>query len=477
MSGSLLGGAFSPFEYRAESLTVWLSSGDRPTTQYAAVRILGRPLARLEPTPTEVPAESPEPIAWQRVPTDVAIAGGRTPGLRLVDVATTPAGLVAVGKDDRGGVVVTSPDGVQWTRLPDSSLLDGASLVAVAVRGQQMLVVGPTRILLWGTADGTSWTGPLSAATGGAVPADVAAAPSAWVIAGTRKLAPDATGAQRSVGVVRWSANGRTWVDVQLPGAPPTGDYHLTSVAYLGSRFVALGRDAKGLGPEVLVWTSKDGRTWRRGADIPVAQDGEITDLAPTPDGTILAVGAQSWTPVVGAAFTSLDGSAWSRVPDAAFTGAVARGVTCDARRCVAVGETKPVSDNGYSNPRGAAVTWTSPDGRAWTRAATTRVDPATDASWGPGVGMERVVRSATGLIAFGWATVPVWQTAYADRAATWVAPARVLPAAIPAPAVPSIGGRWEELPRSRRPGIRLPSRLGRTAGSTCSAEPRAQAG
>jgi LysM repeat protein len=54
--GSLLGGAFSPFEYRAGSLTVWLSSGARPTAQYAAVRILGRPLAR--PAPTEVPSES-----------------------------------------------------------------------------------------------------------------------------------------------------------------------------------------------------------------------------------------------------------------------------------------------------------------------------------------------------------------------------------------------------------------------------------
>ena len=66
--GSLLGGAFSPVEYRAGSLMVWLSSGARPTTQYAAVRILGRSLARPEPTPTEVPAASHGPTALGTLP-------------------------------------------------------------------------------------------------------------------------------------------------------------------------------------------------------------------------------------------------------------------------------------------------------------------------------------------------------------------------------------------------------------------------
>ncbi len=40
--GGLLGGASTPFEYRAGSTTVWLSSGSRPSAQYVAVRVLGR---------------------------------------------------------------------------------------------------------------------------------------------------------------------------------------------------------------------------------------------------------------------------------------------------------------------------------------------------------------------------------------------------------------------------------------------------
>ena len=81
--GSLLGGAFSPVEYRAGSLTVWLSSGAGPTTQYAAVRILGRPLARPEPTPTEVPAASHGPTALGTLP------GAPGPWLHVVAAGET----------------------------------------------------------------------------------------------------------------------------------------------------------------------------------------------------------------------------------------------------------------------------------------------------------------------------------------------------------------------------------------------------
>jgi hypothetical protein len=145
------------------------------------------------------------------------------------------------------------------------------------------------------------------------------------------RLAADASGVRRVVGTIWRSNDGRVWERSRLPDDSFSGDYRLTSVAYLGSRFIALGRRAYSLRQGVLAWTSTDGRSWRRGRDIPIARDGEITDLALTPQGAILAVGAQSWTPVVGVSFTSADGTVWSSGSDGlSFAGAVVRGVACD---------------------------------------------------------------------------------------------------------------------------------------------------
>ena len=122
--GSLLGGAFSPVEYRAGSLMVWLSSGARPTTQYAAVRILGRSLARPEPTPTEVPAASHGPTALGTLP------GAPGPWLHVVAAGETlwePAELtvhiVALTLNDAGRITgFVTPDTEQGRTRPWSGI-------------------------------------------------------------------------------------------------------------------------------------------------------------------------------------------------------------------------------------------------------------------------------------------------------------------------------------------------------------------
>ena len=435
------------------------------------------PSLAASPSPTPADGDSTGPITWQRVPTDVAIVGGRTPGLRLADVAPTGDGLVAVGRDDHGGIVVNSPDGIQWTRIPDTAALDRASLVAVAVGRAQTLAVGSVGAsahgFLWRTTNGTRWSGPYAPFTDNVAVVDIAVGPPAWLVAGSVKVAG------RIIGMIWRSIDGHTWVPIRLP-ASPRGEYRLTSVAWLGPRFVALGRRAYGLGPEVLAWTSVDGRSWRRGGDIPVARDGEITDLALAPGGRIVAVGAQSWTPVVGAAFTSADGTAWTRAPSAPFEGRVPRGLSCDAAGCVAVGETQPVQRPWWSGGPGYGVTWASPDGRSWSAGQPTSAGaPALGSTERIYVGMERVVRTSGGSVVLGWSvTEDPGTLGDTDRAATWVAPAVSLPPAIPAQAIPAIAGSWRALPPFDTPRARpvatagLDGRIYVLGGTTIAGDP-----
>jgi len=378
-------------------------------------------------------------VTWQRVPADVAMIGGATPGLALPDLAVATSGLIAVGKDVRGGVVVTSPDGVQWTRSPDNASLDHASLVGVAARPGLIVaagtIEGSRHGLLWTSADGLAWRAAADVLTGSTGVVDVASGPHAFVVVGSMKLRADASGYRRTVGTAWTSADGRAWSRVVLPSTSFVGDFQPTTVAFLGSRFVALGRASGRGSPEgMLVWTSGDGTTWRRGHDIAIPTTGSINDLALGPGGRLVAVGSwSSSAPVMAVAFHSLDGLHWVRVPDGGtFANAVMRGVACDAEACVALGDTPSVAPS-------TGATWTSADGLAWARSGST-----TGTS---GIGMGRVALTSRGAVALGWAVTPWGASTYVDRAASWVSPRTTLPAAVPPPPVPKIGGHWETLP------------------------------
>jgi hypothetical protein len=376
---------------------------------------------------------------WQRVPADVAMIGGATPGLALRDLAVATPGLIAVGKDVRGGVVVTSPDGVQWTRSPDNASLDHASLIGVAARPGLIVaagtIEGSRHGLLWTSADGLAWRAAADVLTGSTGVVDVASGPHAFVVVGAMKLRADASGYRRTVGAAWTSGDGRAWSRVVLPSASFVGDFQPTTVAFLGSRFVALGRASGSGSPAgMLVWTSADGTTWRRGRDFAIPATGAINEMALGPGGRLVAVGSWSSTaPAKAVAFHSLDGLNWARVPDGgAFASAVMRGLACDVDGCVAVGDAPGASPS-------TGATWTSADGLAWARSGSTTGAAA--------IGMGRVALTSRGAVALGWAVTPWGASTYVDRAASWVTPSITLPAAVPSPPVPKIGGHWETLP------------------------------
>ncbi len=391
------------------------------------------------------PGTATDTLTWQRVPTATAIAGGGSRGLKLRYLATVPGGFLAVGGDVRGAVVLSSADGVQWARALDNAAFDGASVRAIAGQGGLTVAVGTrsgsARGLLWTTADGLTWRDGGSAFAGNIEVVGVAAGAGSFAVAGSFRTRLDAAGLRRLVGAAWTSADGHSWDRFVMPADPDVGDFRLTYLTFAGSRFVALGRSSDiEAHPGMLVWSSTDGREWRRGQDIPVGRDGSIADIALGPTGALIAVGWATATPAHAAAFTSPDGLLWTPVQDGPiFAGAVMRGLACDERHCLAVGQSAGAS------PSNAAV-WTTVDGVAWSR-----ID--TMSALGD-VGMADVALTDQGSVAIGWAVSLYEGTPYIDNAAFWITPPVALPAAIQPPAVATIAGHWETLPPMTTPRI-----------------------
>nr|MBA2700577.1 exo-alpha-sialidase [Chloroflexota bacterium] len=140
-------------------------------------------------------------------------------------------------------------------------------------------------------------------------------------------------------------------------------------------------------------WTSADGQDWRRVPDGSTFANAKVADLARTADGTALvavgltgdakaATGAVSWR--------STDGQTWQRSPGtAALQDAVINAITAGPDGLVAVGSDL-VSKR--------AVAWRSIDGRAWEQAPDA---PSLD-NFGLKIEMRDVASTGTGYLAGG---------------------------------------------------------------------------
>ncbi len=137
-------------------------------------------------------------------------------------------------------------------------------------------------------------------------------------------------------------------------------------MAWLGERFVLFGPNGK-------IWSSPDGSSWTRLADLPggSAWPTTVRDAIATGSG-YLAVGmGESWASA--AVWTSADGLAWQRVPDqAAFQGAAMEAVARGSSGFVAVGVVpRTLCSLGATCGLDGAI-WRSADGRTWSRVAGT---------------------------------------------------------------------------------------------------------
>jgi hypothetical protein len=361
---------------------------DEPTTTHAPTTT--------SPTPTTVaPPPLSLPGTWQRVGAAVM-----TPIVGLHDMAETASGLVVVGFDHgeedgrQYGVILTSADGVNWTRLAedDPALNLGAVLMyGVTEGGPGIVAVGagceddlegcapyPT---VWTSADGSIWD--RSAADPdvfgelGAL-ADVVATEHGLVAAGGFYT----TGGETALiqPTVWLSPDGIEWERVWQGEAYDfstasviTGFHALATNA--DGRVVGVGAAVNSQGDFVgAIWTSTDGRTWER-----IDQDSEvfasdtdtyveINDVASGPGGFV-AVGNDG--EIEAAVWHSPDGLTWTRADTAGQPFEY-------AGRLGAV----DALDNGWviAGPdRGTVTLWTSPDGLSWDWVHS--IDPAAYAS------------------------------------------------------------------------------------------------
>ncbi len=322
-------------------------------------------------TPTPVgPSSTATELTWSR--STSADLGG--PARQSADsVVAAGSGLVALGHaaapsvDGGGesppGVVWTSPDGSQWTRVVTQPFPRGCADLptnrlwrAAAAGSPGLVAVGGTQC---GESNGT-WT----------------------------------------------SADGMAW---QQQSGTLRGD--MSDVTVGGPGFVAVGAS----GRDAAVWTSPDGQTWTPAPKdkAAFADKGMVAMTRITRGGPgLVAIGAQGdkkqGAVYAAAVWTSGDGEAWTRIPhDEAVFGSEDRpaGMTSVASwgpGLVAVGfERTATGTGGETRP----VVWTSPDGAAWAR--TSAQQSVFPTSGGRAISLAHVVAVGATLVVFGWVYEP----------------------------------------------------------------------
>lgn len=327
-------------------------------------------------------------------------------------IAATPSGFFiareAKDKSGRFAAVYASPDAARWTpagelRVPGYQRLlrftgSAQGLAAVALTGR--------RAALEHSPDGRSWqsAGDVPTSSGRTL-ADVAQGPGLTILVGR-----DDTGSDADAMVVVRDAQGQ---DVTSAAASVAAlarpDKSVEAVAAAAGRLVAAG-SANG---DAAVWTSADGRTWRRSPAV--TRDGRqrLTSVAAGNAGW-LAVGFDGTAPRRPLVLTSRDGGTWQAADGASVF--QPSGGAALTTRAVAMGPAGYVivGEDGYS-----AVTWFSADLRSWQRGTSsekkTLGGTAIAGRW-----MRDVAAGPFGYVAVGGLNDPVVRGDRHGRPAVW---------------------------------------------------------
>ena len=220
-------------------------------------------------------------VTWTRVP-DSRVLRGQP----MLGVTEFQGGFVAAGGADGSGrsAAWTSPDGRDWTRAPDSAALQAGWIGDIATLGNSVVAVGGSACgntggvpRAWSSVDGRTWSlapGLVSGTCCGAA---------YHVAAGKTIAASDgvasAPGGGDLAGTTWTSTDGMTWAPHPQPDrADPSW---IGRIAAASDGFLEAGGG---------LWASPDGVTW-----TPVAPaDSGLTGIAIGPNGA-LAVGESIW--------------------------------------------------------------------------------------------------------------------------------------------------------------------------------------
>jgi hypothetical protein len=344
------------------------------------------PLAGGDPMATTPPYVNPGSLGHPQ-----AYQGGQAD---LLDVASAGGTLVAVGylaRDFRSAAWF-STDGLVWAEAPGFPADESSVAAAVAGGAEGFATVGGSGpdAAAWISTDGRLWrhvSQPAFHESTQIRMTSVAAWHGGYVAAGYLGSL---------VGPIRaafWtSPDAETWDRVADDAA--FADARVTGLAAApdGSRLVAVGGvgDSQALTGAV-AWQSIDGTTWQRTADTPKLR-GTVMNAVTWGSGGFVAVGSDVAS-VRAVAWTSADGTTWTEAPD--DPGLDNFGLKIEIRDVTA-------TESGYlagghflfGTQYPSAAIWTSPDGVAWTR-----VPDAPGFSQGK---VQGVVAGGPGLVAVG---------------------------------------------------------------------------
>jgi hypothetical protein len=287
---------------------------------------------------------------WSAIPNEAALEAGSNSNVNrpagMMDVATGHGSIVAAGAVTQArrsvATVWVSGDGRDWRPITLDHDGDGqafgvangpASLVAV---GRVRTKGGATTAAAWVSTDGTSWQPAMEierAAVGQSEPSE-------WFVAGMLDVtwADDqfvAVGAQcSSEDVCRtasWtSPNGRVWA--RAAGRGQSG--RMRSVAYVGSRLVAVGDDGTNDPVSGRAWFSSDASAW---TSAPIKASGAN---GRNPLRAVVAVGSGAIAAGDRYALQSSDGRSWTRADDHALANGSIYGLAASPDGVIATGAT-----------------------------------------------------------------------------------------------------------------------------------------
>lgn len=339
----------------------WIAANWRlPITLMAALLIAGcAATTKTEPPPSiGAPTASPSVAAIATAtPTPAATP---TPTLTPTPILTpTPT-------------VTPVPALAPWREVPQQPSVSGVQLFDVAWTGTRFVATGSAldgKGVFVDSTDGVTWHRQKGGDPYGG-PRALAAGPAGVV----------AVGWIDDISQASWSSvDGLTWA--VHPDAFPmpsvgTDAIQVTDVVARGDGWLAVGRrdpacniDCMEDPSKAYAWTSSDGSHWTRVADQAAFKGGGMDAVAGGEDGFV-AVGVASSHAAI---WTSPDGLAWSRVPDATmFHGPKLPGGSLPVHASgVAVRDSVAVVVGGvWGQDSNGLRFWWSPEGRTWSKGA-----------------------------------------------------------------------------------------------------------
>ena len=204
---------------------------------------------------------------WMKAPVQRSFGGAEFAGL-----TAGPDRFIAIGFDNGGQAVWTSPDGLAWTTVSDARAMPPGSTFPSAIvhRASGFVMVGrlEQEAAVWTSGDGRRWTLESSLPGGSGVGLlGLADGGRGLVTFGLGDRSVEVTPGDFRGPVMPWmSDDGSSWQ--AGPPSPALFGAYATIVA-VADGYVTMG--TVGLEPEVRLWTSTDGLDWTQVAGVDLA--------------------------------------------------------------------------------------------------------------------------------------------------------------------------------------------------------------